>query len=246
MRWIEPQQIAIRETNLDLGVGKTVALIADLHVGVYKDRTYLQRVVNTINAQSWVDMVFIAGDLTFWPPLDQKKMEELFRPLSYLEVPVYMVLGNHDVEEPWPDIRTELVRTLEQYGVIFLDNDIVDFGTRKLVWLGDHMAGEDKVFILNQLHVAETVVVLTHNPDTTLAYANYNADATLVGHTHCGQVRVPWLHPYISKFIIPTRGAFDCWLMQTKYTTLLITPGLWEVVLPIRRFNPPTIDLVHF
>ena len=52
MRWIEPQQIAVRHTSLDLGVGKRVALIADLHLGVYKDRTYLQRVVDTVNAQT--------------------------------------------------------------------------------------------------------------------------------------------------------------------------------------------------
>lgn len=51
MRRIEPNQIALRRTDLHLGIGKKVALIADLHLGVYKDRTYLQRVVNTINRQ---------------------------------------------------------------------------------------------------------------------------------------------------------------------------------------------------
>jgi hypothetical protein len=37
-------------------------------------------------------MVFIAGDLTFWPEIDQKKMEELFQPLADLHMPIYMVL----------------------------------------------------------------------------------------------------------------------------------------------------------
>jgi DNA repair exonuclease SbcCD nuclease subunit len=45
-------------------------------------------------------MVFIAGDLTFRPALDQKELEELFQPLEDLQMPVYMVLGNHDVEHP--------------------------------------------------------------------------------------------------------------------------------------------------
>ena len=244
VRWVEPNQVAIRHTNLDLWTGKKIALLSDLHLGVYKDWTYLQRVVNTINAQPWVDMVFIAWDFTFWPEIDQKKMEELFQPIADLRVPIYMVLWNHDVEEPGPKLRNELVRALENLGVIFLANDVVDFWTRKLVGLGDHDAGEDEVFLLNQFHAAETVVVLTHNPDTVLAYNNYNVDATLVGHTHCGQIRLPWVHRYIGKYIIPTKGEFDCGLIATKYTTVFITPGVGEVILPMRWFNPPTIDIV--
>ena len=100
------------------------------------------------------------------------------------------------------------------------------------------------MFLLNQFHAAETVVVLTHNPDTVLAYNNYNVDATLVGHTHCGQIRLPWVHRYIGKYIIPTKGEFDCGLIATKYTTVFITPGVGEVILPMRWFNPPTIDIV--
>ncbi len=246
VRWIEPQQVALRRADLDLGVGKKAALIADLHLWVYKDWTYLQRVVNTINKQPWVDMVFIAGDLTFRPSVNSEDMKELFQPLADLRVPVYMVLGNHDVEKPWPKLRDELVKILEQLGVTFLANDVVDFWSWKLVGLGDHDGGEDDVFLLNQFHVADTVIVLTHNPDTTLSYANYNVDATLVGHTHCGQVRIPWIHDLIAPYIIPTRGNFDCGLMTTKYTTLLITPWLGEVILPIRWFNPPTIDIVSF
>lgn len=246
VRWIEPQQVALRRIDLDLGVGKKAALIADLHLWVYKDWTYLQRVVNTINKQPWVDMVFIAGDMTFRPSIHIEDMKELFQPLADLRVPVYMVLGNHDVEKPWPKLRNELVKTLEQLGVTFLANDVVDFWSWRLVGLGDHDGGEDDVFLLNQFHVADTVIVLTHNPDTTLSYANYNVDATLVWHTHCAQVRIPWIHTWIAPHIIPTRGNFDCGLMTTKYTTLLITPGLGEVHLPVRRFNPPTIDIVSF
>jgi len=245
IRWIEPQQVALRWTDLDLGVWKKVALISDLHLGVYKDRTYLQRVVNTINQQPWVDMVFIAGDLTFWPEINKKSMEELFQPLADLRVPIYMVLGNHDVEYPWPKLRSELVKALQNLWVTFLENDVIDFWSWKLVGLGDHDGGEDEVFLLNQFHAADTVIVLTHNPDTTLAYANYNADATLVGHTHCWQARLPFLHKLVAPYIIPTKGAFDCGLTQTKFTTLFITPGLGEVILPIRWFNPPTIDVIN-
>jgi uncharacterized protein len=59
-------------------------------------------------------MVFIAGDLTYRPPIDVDQMEELFQPLADLRVPIYMVLGNHDVEKPGPKLRTELVQALQR------------------------------------------------------------------------------------------------------------------------------------
>ena len=167
-------------------------------------------------------MVMIAGDWTFHAEPDD--LEDIFRPLSYLHVPVYGVLGNHDVEHPGPKIRNQLVPVLEEHGVIMLQNDVLDFGDRKLVGLGDYTGREDEVSLLRQFHVLDTVVVLTHNPDTTLAYDGYGADLTLVGHTHCGQIRLPFIHDYIAPFYIPVKGAFDCGVTQTKYTQIVITP----------------------
>ncbi len=70
-----------------------------MHLGVYKDRRRLQRVVNTINRRDDIDMVLIAGDMTYHPRANQD-LEELFLPLADLEMPVFAVLGNHDVEKP--------------------------------------------------------------------------------------------------------------------------------------------------
>jgi len=144
--------------------------------------------------------------------------------LADLSLPTYAVLGNHDVQKPGEDIRNELTATLGKRGVTLLNNDVLAFPKRYLVGLGDHDGGEDNVLLLNKFHVADTVVVLTHNPDTTLNYVNYNADLTLVGHTHCGQIRVPFIHNRLRQYIIPVDGDFDCGLTPTKYTQLLITP----------------------
>lgn len=244
MRWVEPAQIAVRKTQLDLWMGTTVALIADLHLGVYKDRTYLQRVVNTINAHPEVDYVLFAGDWTFRPEIDVQKMQELFAPLHDLGVPIIGVLGNHDVERPWPNLEGPLVDALQSLGVVMLNNELLNMNGRYLLWLWDHDAGDDNVFLINDFLPEEKLVVLTHNPDTTLAYANTLADLTLVGHTHCGQIRIPFLHKRLAPHIIPVQWPFDCGLTKTKYGPVFITPWLWEVILPLRWFNPPTIDII--
>jgi uncharacterized protein len=67
------------------------------------------------------------------------------------------------------------------------------------------------------------VVVITHNPDTTRLYTNAIADVTLAGHTHCGQIRIPFLY----KYLIPVKGRadekYDCGYYKTDETQLFIT-----------------------
>jgi predicted MPP superfamily phosphohydrolase len=136
------------------------------------------------------------------------------------------------------------VKSLERQGVEFLHNDVVQFDDFFLVWLGPYLSNEDYVSILDNFHVVNNVVVLAHNPDSTLMYRNWNADLTLVWHTHCGQVRLPFIHEMLRPFIYPVEWEFDCWLTREKYTQLFITPGLWEVMLPIRFRAMPTIDVL--
>ncbi len=107
--------------------------------------------------------------------------------------------------------------------------------------MGDRWGQEDNVKLLDTFSEKDNVVVLTHDPDTTLDYTNNNADLTLVGHTHCGQMRIPWLY----KYAIPTKGPFDKGLTQEKYTQLYITCGVGETALPLRLFNPPVIDILN-
>ena len=71
--------------------------------------------------------------------------------------------------------------------------------------------------VLKQFHVLNKVVVLTHNPDTVDNYTTYNADLTLVGHTHCGQIRLPRIHDRLRPYYYPVDGDFDCGLSNEKY-----------------------------
>ncbi len=243
-RFIEPQKIVYDEITVDLWVWTTIALISDTHLWVFKDQNFLQKVVDRINDRPEVGIVLIAGDLLYNPTYNQS-LETLFAPLASLRAPVYAVLWNHDVGVPWdPFLRLPLTQALEAHGVTVMKNDIIWINNFFLVWMAPYLSNEADVSLLERVEKDETVVVLTHNPDTITNFPNDHADLTLVWHTHCGQIRIPLLYNLLRSYIVPVTGDFDCGLTQEATTRLYITPWVWEVLLPMRLLNPPTISLI--
>ncbi len=232
---------------IDVWFEKNVVLISDLHLWVYKSNRYLDRIIkkiNNIHEEQWLDAILVAWDLIN-RPRDQSVewLTELFYPFRYADIPVIAVLWNHDVQHPWPDIRKELIQALNTNGVIFLQNNAYALWDVTIVWLWSTLAWEDNVWLLEQCKAEDNIVVLAHNPDVTLKYTTSNQDLTLVGHTHCGQVRLPWVHDKLRPYYYPVSGDFDCGYNKEK--NLYISAWLWEVMLPIRFRNPPTIDILR-
>lgn len=223
-----------------------VVLIADTHLWVYKGENYLQKVINKINQLENIQAVLIAWDLTFEPvDYSHEALKNLFAPLADSKFPVIAVLWNHDVWVPGPELKKSLIQALNANGVIYLENDRYQLWELRIVWLWPHLRGTDDISLLDSMSIKDNVIVLTHNPDTTLQYKNYNADITLVWHTHCGQVRFPWF-PFLYRRAIPVVWDFDCGLYDETLSKIFITSWLGETWLPIRFLNPPTIDLIRF
>lgn len=242
-RFIEPQWIQVRETTVTgTGIQADIVLIADIHLGVYKDRAFLERVVDRIN-QLPAERILIAGDFTYEP--GDRSLVELFAPLGRLKKPAYAVLGNHDQQAPGPDIDKPLRAALQQLGVQIVEQDIADIERWRIAGLGDAWGGNDNPSFLTNAPDTRPTLVLMHNPDSTMKMHPQDTALALAGHTHCGQVRLPWLY----RKAIPSAYGFDCGL-ETAHTAqgdirVLITPGLGEIGLPLRFLNPPTIDLIH-
>ncbi len=243
-RFVEPQMIRVQETTLSgTGANANIVLISDIHLGIYKDSEFLERVVSRINTLP-ADAVVIAGDLTYEP--EPGALPALFAPLARLRAPVYAVLGNHDQQAPGPDIDHALRQALTNHGVEILEGRLVDtrFGYR---WagLGDRWAGKDDPAFLKARPAAVPTIVVAHNPDSAMRLAPTDAAIVLAGHTHGGQIRIPWLY----RRVIPSAYGFDR-SEQFAHTRegdvrVFVTTGVGEIGLPMRLFNPPTIDLVH-
>jgi len=166
-RFVEPQRIRVQETVLTgTGAQARLVLISDIHLGVYKDRAYLQRLVDRINTLR-ADAVVIAGDFTYEP--DGEPLERMFAPLETLQKPVYAVLGNHDQQAPGPDIDAALRAALATHGVQVIEGRRVTVRGFGVAGLGDRWAGKDDPGFLAARPTSGPTLVLTHNPDSAIA-----------------------------------------------------------------------------
>jgi uncharacterized protein len=248
-------------------INKKIAIVADIHVGVWKGKTFVQSIAYNINSIEGLDLVLIAGDWTYYP--DKYTLGDTFSPLKSVKAPIYGVLGNHDVEFPGDPVRKELSIALKENNVTLIDNIVVPVDGVNLVGLGDHWAGEDDTKILEFLNLSLPSIIIAHNPDSTLNYSrsfkekvkNQSAEVlTVSGHTHCGQVRIPLIY----NNILPVKNSYydkgwyqgnsesdffkpvDQDKINPKGNNLFISCGVGEVGLPLRLFNPATIDIIEW
>ena len=238
----EPNTLLVQKRYFDLPCKAKIALISDLHLGVYKKQKFLAKIIRKINRLR-VDYIFIAGDLTYYPNIEA--LDALFAPLKNSHAPVYLVLWNHDVEQPGYPIRKELTLAIEKTWARLLNNAIVHLAGFTLVWIGDYRAHEDDVSILETVQSKLPVIVLTHNPLTIKKYTDrHHVNLTLCGHTHGWQMRLPFLEKWI--WLVSSKVKHSSrWYLSHNTHNFFITAWVWEVGLPMRFFSPPTIDILY-
>lgn len=229
-QWLRVKTTPIKNTEIDANI----VLVSDLHLGAFKGRLFVERLVEKINAQD-ADFNIFAGDYVY--AMNPADLQTALQPLQGLNRPSYFVMGNHDHEIPG------IKEALLQVGLIDLEHHSIDFGAFQITGVGDHFDGTDEIVI--PLAKKPTIVV-AHNPDSSVNFDPQQIDLVLSGHTHCGQVRIPILY----KKILPTQYGFDCGLEQAPYKNqknipVYISPGVGETAMPFRLLNPPTIDLLH-
>jgi hypothetical protein len=121
----------------------------------------------------------------------------------------YAVLGNHDC--------LEMVSPLKEKNVTFLVNDtesIEKDGDR--IWI----AGVDDPYYFEGQDLAETfdpipddgfVLFVAHTPGIYKEAAAYAPQLYLCGHTHAGQVQLPYLGPVITHCNVPKKMVHGKW-----------------------------------
>jgi uncharacterized protein len=196
--WFEIKQISITLPQLDRAFrGYRIVQISDLHAGDKIDRTHLNKVIDAVNDQK-PDLVVITGDHVSRMPRRHIELLDIYLRLHPRDRTV-AVLGNHDVYNDATPIRT----ALKTAGVTLLENNIYtlkrDNATLHIAGVGDVFAKEDRLDqVLAQLPATGAAIMLAHEPDfADQAAATKRFGLQLSGHSHGGQLRLPFLDGYV-------------------------------------------------
>lgn len=224
--------------------GFTIVHLSDLHSKSFgKNQKRLIRKIEECKP----DIIVITGDLVDERSKDFDNAVRLVR--NAVEIaPVYYVTGNH---EKWlsDDLYDELMDMLRQEGVIILDNACIRISKGDsdfiLAGLDDGSLLDDTLKELRLNDKKELVVLLTHEPQYIKDYSIYGADLVLSGHAHGGQFRLP----FIGGVYAPDQGfnpEYTSGVYEENNTTMVVSRGLGNSVIPVRLFNFPDIVCVSF
>jgi predicted MPP superfamily phosphohydrolase len=219
--------------------GTTVAFLSDIHHGLFVPRSYVRSIVAMTNALK-ADFVLLGGDYSYGFPYVTPVHEDLAR----LEARIgrFAVLGNHD---HWDGYK-ESIEGLEAAGIPLLRNAgvWVEKGLARLRIGGVGDLWCDKTDIAKALGDAtdrDASIVLSHNPDVAETLQDPRVGLMLSGHTHGGQVVVPFLgapkvpSSYGQKYL---HG-----LVQGPACNVFISRGVGTISPPVRLFCRPEIVL---
>jgi predicted MPP superfamily phosphohydrolase len=239
--FIEPEIIIVNRQNIDLkryqGRPFRLVLVSDFHANSYLQKLFFKRIVKKIKTLS-PDFVFIAGDF-----IDSQKQQIKY--LSFLQeitkqFPTFAVLGNHDY---YGNLNEQ---ELEKLKIQVLKNQAVLL--KEKIWL---IGVDDLILGTPNLNQAlknipdnnQIRLILTHNPDIILDPLSRQADLILTGHTHGGQLRLPFIGPLLP---LPTHlgRKYDKGLFELNETKLFITSGVGNFGPRARLFNPPEIVIL--
>jgi predicted MPP superfamily phosphohydrolase len=230
----------------DALAGLRIVQISDFHFAEYTEPSFIERVVRDVNALK-PDIVLLTGDFVTMAPV-YKSSAEHYAPIvaGYLGKLAcahrYSVLGNHD----WMVNATVVTGSLEGVGITVLGNENLPFerdGAR--LWIAgtaDALSQECDIPRSLPKHAQkdkEPVLLMIHEPDMLPAVARLNAvDLMLSGHTHGGQVRLPFLPP----IMLPPLGRhFVEGHFRMGRTQLYVNRGIGAVGLPFRFRCPAEI-----
>jgi uncharacterized protein len=249
---ISRHELSIEEHTLHLARlpdafhGMRIVQVSDFHYAEYTEAFFLREMVRRINRLR-ADMVVLTGDFVSFSPLPYsyalKWAPVCAEILRGIECPLlYASLGNHDyVVGP-----KEVAGALREHGIPVLMNAAValERGSERIWLAGVGSACDTAVDLVKAIPRAaagETVILLAHEPDILPTVVPYNVDLMLSGHTHGGQVRIPFLPP----FHLPEYGQnYLEGLFRLGPTQLYVNRGIGAVGLPFRFRCPPEITVL--
>ncbi|MFW5431463.1 MAG: metallophosphoesterase [Methylophilaceae bacterium] len=240
-RWVAHRVLDAKFPNIK-PLGLTVIHTSDWHFTkkpLWRVMTHARAnaIIEDINKTN-PDIVLITGDLISEPnqkPTFAESVEgEIAHTLGKLKASkgVYAVLGNHD---NWYN-HTKMKLALEKQHIQVLENEAQLIPSTQL-WIagiGDESTNHANPFkaIKNIPRLAPSLI-MTHDPASFAKLPRTNG-ISFSGHTHGGQVSIPWYGAPIMPSHAPRSWAYG-WVQHNE-NKMYVTSGLGVSILPV-RFN---------
>jgi predicted MPP superfamily phosphohydrolase len=241
--WLSLERVDVRLPRLPAAFdGLTIAQLSDFHYDIqFIGGSEVDEAVNLANGLG-ADLIVLTGDYISGHtsiPYAGPCLERLAR----LQAPlgVYAILGNHD---HWSGAEA-VAAAVRDHHIPLLRNAAVPLerdGAR--LWL----AGVDDVWE-KQCHLdralqgvprREATILLAHEPDFADEAARYPVDLQLSGHSHGGQVRLP----FVGAPILPYLGRkYPDGLRYAGHLPVYTNRGLGMIYPTIRWNCPPEVTL---
>ncbi|MBW3547137.1 MAG: metallophosphoesterase [Actinobacteria bacterium] len=263
---VEPRLIA--EARHDVVVpgvppewdGEEVAFLSDLQVGMFLANTGTARRMVERLVSDPPAAVLLGGDFVYGsspdPAAQVDAAVDIVRPLPDAGIPTYAVLGNHDVQVGATELLSE---ALARAGIELLDNQSVPLplpsgvpgaggAQLHLVGVGPHRVGGDRpAAAVATVPDGAPRIVFMHHPASFPALPAGSAPLAVAGHTHGGQMRVPFTPEWsflrlIGEVDVPVDG----WAEEGyghAGNRLYVSRGVGFSRLPMRINCPPELTV---
>ncbi len=156
---MELKEYKIKNNKLS---GKKIIHLSDFHNT--RNKKKIKFIIENINNIK-PDLIFITGDLFDYYFYNKENADKLINSIN--NIPIYMVLGNHE---------ERLKKDIDYKNVVVLNNKNIIIDNINLIGINSSGKSINKLIDNNYYNI-----LLVHKPNN---YFKYNVDLVLCGHTH--------------------------------------------------------------
>lgn len=247
---IEPNLVTVRHYNIQAAATGTerlrIAQISDVQIGAHYTVKNLERVVRKLQKQK-PDVILFSGDLfENYNECGAAVEEDVTMLLQQLNAPKgkYAVWGNRDYGG---GAARAYQRIMETAGFVLLCNSSAEITTNNgdrsilLCGLDDSLFGNPDGSAFRQRSDAHDYRILVlHEPDIAQLWSHSNFQLIFAGHSHGGQVRLPFLSGW--KTILAEQYIRHFYTLNEETgLQLYVNTGLGTSHIPVRLGVVPEI-----
>jgi uncharacterized protein len=268
----EELEVVYRSLKFSLLKGLKIGFITDIHFGIALSDALLYRVVNELNNEK-LDLLLLGGDYIWTIDYSLTKYLPRIRNTRYYRRCFYLadmifsdlalvlsdvktnfgtfgVLGNHDNLVG----KSSCINAFKAKDIVILDNKhtTVNVGGEKIELFGvdDYVTGTPefpKEVYRRNIKEDNFKILLCHNPDYVgdlLTYTDIKIDLALCGHTHGGQINLPFFSK--KRLINIYYDELACGYKESPKINCYTSRGIGTVHIPYRIACRPEITVFKF